>query len=97
MALFCHSCGADLDIVGIVGRRDTCPACQADLHACAACVAFEPGTVKQCREPFADPPSDKRASNACEFFQYARDRRPEQKGDERVEALRRLEELFKKK
>ncbi len=97
MALYCHACGAELDIVGAVGRRDACLACRADLHACAGCVAYAPDTVKQCREPFADPPSDKRASNACDYFQYAPDKLPESSKDTRAEALRRLEDLFKKK
>ena len=99
MALLCHACGRDLDMVGAVGRRDACLHCGVDLHACVGCVAFEPTTSKQCREPFADPPVSKTDANACEFFIYARDRAPGKgrPSAARDDALRRLEDLFKKK
>jgi hypothetical protein len=66
----CAQCGAALDIVGNqVGRRDTCPSCEAELHACRQCRHFDPGVAKQCKEPFAEVPQDKEGANFCELFQ----------------------------
>lgn len=66
----CGNCGSALDIVGNqVGRRDTCPACGAELHACIHCRHFAPNVAKQCKEPFAEVPANKDDANFCEFFQ----------------------------
>lgn len=66
----CSWCGRTLEIVGNqVGRRDTCPGCGADLHACRNCRHFDPHAAKECKEPFAEVPEDKDTSNFCDFFQ----------------------------
>ncbi|MGZ6077466.1 MAG: hypothetical protein ACXWK6_06640 [Myxococcaceae bacterium] len=66
----CGWCGSPLDVVGnAVGRRDTCPRCGHDLHACRQCRHFDPAVAKACKEPFAEVPSDKDEANFCEFFQ----------------------------
>ena len=66
----CAWCGTRLDVIGnAVGRRDTCPHCEHDLHACRQCRHFDPAVAKACKEPFAEVPSDKDGANFCEFFQ----------------------------
>jgi hypothetical protein len=66
----CAQCGQTLEVIGNqVGRRDTCPACEAELHACIQCRHFDPQVAKQCKEPFAEVPGDKEGANFCEFFQ----------------------------
>jgi predicted RNA-binding Zn-ribbon protein involved in translation (DUF1610 family) len=66
----CGNCGHRLEIVGNqVGRRDTCPSCGAELHACLNCRHYDPHVAKECKEPFAEVPSDKEGANFCEFFQ----------------------------
>lgn len=66
----CAYCQASLDIVANqVGRRDTCPACEAEIHTCRCCRHFDPQVAKACKEPFAEVPSDKDAANFCEYFQ----------------------------
>jgi hypothetical protein len=66
----CGHCGERLEIVGNqVGRRDTCPACGAELHACIHCRHYDPSVAKECKEPFAEVPADKEGANFCEFFQ----------------------------
>lgn len=65
----CHACGHDLDIVGAVGKRESCPKCAADVHVCANCISFDPTAVRgQCRDLAAEPPRDKTAANSCDFF-----------------------------
>lgn len=51
-----------------VGRRDTCPKCDSDLHACRNCQFYDPSKNNQCAEPQAQLVRDKEAANLCEFF-----------------------------
>ncbi len=69
MATSCYACGAELRLQGPVGRRATCPECDADLHACVNCRHHDPSAAHQCREPHAEHVVDKEASNACDLFQ----------------------------
>ncbi len=54
---------------GPVGRRTTCPECEADLHSCMNCRHWDETAAHECREPHADHVVEKEASNACELFQ----------------------------
>lgn len=69
MATTCYRCGATLRIDGPVGRRTTCPECDADLHCCMDCRHYDESAAHQCREPHADHFVDKESSNACDLFQ----------------------------
>lgn len=51
-----------------MSRGDLCPACNADLHACRLCEFFDAGASRGCREPVADPPTDKERANFCGYF-----------------------------
>jgi len=91
----CAFCGADVEVIGRVGRRDECPACGRDLHACMQCRHYDRSFHNQCREPQAATVGDKESSNFCEFFEFGRDEMSER---EKAEASKRhLEDLFKKK
>jgi hypothetical protein len=65
----CYGCGADLAFDGPVGRRTTCPECDADLHRCINCRHFDESAGNECREPHAERIVDKENSNACDLFQ----------------------------
>jgi hypothetical protein len=69
MATTCYRCGATVRIDGPVGRRSTCPDCDADLHACINCRHYDDSAAHQCREPHAEQILDKEASNPCDLFQ----------------------------
>jgi predicted RNA-binding Zn-ribbon protein involved in translation (DUF1610 family) len=92
----CGHCGRPLDIVGNqVGRRDTCPHCGEEVHSCRNCRHFEPSVSKQCKEPFADVPSDKDGANFCELFQIGEGGLHAKEG--RAELLSAAEALFRKR
>jgi predicted RNA-binding Zn-ribbon protein involved in translation (DUF1610 family) len=66
----CGKCGAHLDIPSAqVGRRELCPACGVELHACVHCRHFDETVAKACKEPFAEVPDDKEDANFCDFYQ----------------------------
>jgi hypothetical protein len=49
-----------------------------------------------CREPQAEPPSDKERANACELFVFKKGERRAREDDPRAQALKALDALFKK-
>jgi len=49
--------------------RDTCPACDTDLHCCRNCRFYDPGKHNECTETQAEWVRDKEASNYCDYFQ----------------------------
>jgi hypothetical protein len=69
MATTCYGCGAILSFDGPIGRRTTCPECDADLHRCINCRHYDETAGNECREPHADRIVDKLASNPCDLFQ----------------------------
>lgn len=68
--LVCWQCGASLASLSLpFSRRDTCPACGADLHVCRLCEFFAINMSKSCREPVVDEVRDKERANFCDYFQ----------------------------
>jgi hypothetical protein len=67
--LVCWKCGAELAKLSLpLMRRDECPSCRAELHACRMCVDYDPQVAKHCREPTAEEVSNKTSANFCDFF-----------------------------
>ena len=96
MAAGCGKCGRKLDIVGNqIGRRDTCPDCGAELRACIHCRHFDLTVAKQCKEPFAEVPTDKDDANFCEFFQIGEGSAGARQAHDAL--LNAAESLFKKR
>jgi len=89
----CHSCSAALRLDGPVGRRRTCPECDADLHTCLNCRHYDEASPHMCREPHAENVVEKDASNACELFQMG-DGASRRRGDQGAAARAQLAALF---
>ncbi|MFB3923775.1 MAG: hypothetical protein ACE145_18780 [Terriglobia bacterium] len=70
MAFNCWKCGEPIEYPtgSRVGRRDTCPRCDADLHSCRNCRFYDPSKNNQCSEPQAEWVRDKEAANLCDFY-----------------------------
>ena len=70
----CWKCGAALaDLLLPLARLAECPACRAELHACRMCIFYDTRVANQCREPVAEPVSDKIRANFCGYFQLRPD------------------------
>ncbi len=93
MSTSCYACGEVLHIDGPVGRRTTCPECDADLHACIDCKHYDESAPHQCREPHAEHVLDKEAANACDLYQLG-DGASRRRGNSGDEARRQLAALF---
>jgi rRNA maturation protein Nop10 len=92
----CHACKNELTVCRIVGRRDVCPRCGADLHCCLNCSFYERHASKQCREPVAELVKDKGRANFCDYYSMSEEVPGD--GTSAVNALARkkLDDLFKK-
>ncbi len=93
----CFSCNASIDLASgeRVGFRDTCPACDADLHVCRNCAHHDPGAHNQCRESSAEWVSDRERANHCDYFTLG-DRAGGAAEAEKRRARATLDDLFKK-
>ena len=62
----CSQCGN----VGTadIGYDARCPRCGTDLHACAQCASFDPGSRFECMENIPARISPKNTRNSCELF-----------------------------
>lgn len=68
--LVCWRCGGSVnDLPQPLSRTAECRACRADLHTCKMCKFFAPNVRNGCREPVAEPITDKERANFCAFFQ----------------------------
>lgn len=67
----CVNCGHTIQVVGRVGKRDTCPRCDADLHTCLNCRFYDPAAHNQCRETQAEWERFKDKNNYCDYFEPA--------------------------
>lgn len=70
MAYRCFNCATEITLStgARVGRRDTCPKCGADSHACRNCAHHDRSAYNECREPQAERVLDKERSNMCDYF-----------------------------
>jgi hypothetical protein len=67
--LNCWNCGAaQTALVAPPTRHDFCSACGEALHCCRQCTSFDRSAPGQCREPRAEPPTDRESANFCEWF-----------------------------
>ncbi len=92
----CHACQNTVDEL-MIGRRDECARCGADLHVCLNCRFYDETASRQCREPQSEPPREKNRSNFCDFFEFS-EAGPRSSGPSAAEqAKAAFEALFKKK
>jgi hypothetical protein len=90
----CFSCGKDVPFLDRVGRRDECPSCRADVHACKNCEFYDPKVYNECRETSAEVVRERDRANYCDFFEP---RKAASGGISKAELLRaQAEALFKK-
>jgi hypothetical protein len=94
----CVFCEKEVAVKEKVGRRDTCPHCNNDLHCCRQCDFYDPHAYNDCREVSAERIVDKERSNFCDYY-VPRGAEKKAKGNlnRAQEAKEALEALFKKK
>ncbi len=70
MTFSCCKCGEKIEYPSgsPVGKRDTCPKCDADLHCCRNCRYYDPGKHNQFAETQAEWVRYKEEANFCDYF-----------------------------
>jgi hypothetical protein len=67
--LVCWRCGANLAAITLpLRRREECPACRAELHACRMCQFYDRRITRQCRQEDAEEVRNKEQANFCDWF-----------------------------
>ena len=51
-----------------VGYNTRCSRCGTEMHACAQCESFDPGSRFECMQPITARITPKNAKNSCTFF-----------------------------
>jgi hypothetical protein len=64
----CSQCG-NVVSGSDIGLDSRCMRCGADLHACAQCASFDPGSRFECMQPVPARVTPKGARNGCTFFE----------------------------
>lgn len=85
-----------MEFSGTPGRRDECPKCHSDVHACRNCKFYDRAAYNECREPSADRVQVKDRANFCDFFLPA-DPSGASASDKAKDLRAAAEALFKKK
>jgi hypothetical protein len=62
----CSQCGAVVN--DEIGAESRCSRCGTDLHSCAQCESFDPGSRFECMQAITARVSPKNARNACTLY-----------------------------
>lgn len=93
---YCFRCKTPYTFQERIGRKETCPKYDADLHCCCNCRHYSPNAHNQCNETQAEWVRDKDRANYCDYFEP----RPGAAGGGATkpaqDARARFEDLFKK-
>lgn len=89
----CYKCARELREADY-GRQELCPGCRFDTKVCRNCLYYDPRMNNECREPAAEPVTDKVKSNFCEWFKPTR---PAGAGAKKEDPKAAFDNLFKKK
>ncbi len=95
----CYHCGTSLPALppgSQVGRRDTCPGCHRDLHACVQCANWDP-FARVCREPQAEEVRNREVANFCDWFRLGPRGSAQADAEARARARAAAEALFRPK
>lgn len=65
----CVRCGTELTVAQAHALTGQCAKCGSDLHACAQCLHFDPGSRFECMQAIAARVTPKDARNTCELFE----------------------------
>ena len=85
-------CGNEVPVA--LGPTSQCGRCSADLHTCAQCVSFDPGSRFECREQIPARISPKDARNECALFEPRVTSERETRSQAPASARKAFDDLF---
>ncbi len=93
--MICALCGKEVEIDKYFSRKSTCPYCSGNLHICLNCRFYSEKSHNKCLEPKAEFQRVRDKANFCDYFVYG-EAAASSPVSKKEEAMRRLDELFKK-
>lgn len=91
----CALCRKEIDIDKYFSRKSTCAKCGGDLHICLNCKFYRETSHNKCLETKAEFQRSRDRANFCDYFIF-KESASLSAGGRREDALRKLEDLFKK-
>lgn len=89
----CSQCGNPVSTEITFDSR--CPRCGTDMHACAQCASFDPGSPLECMQPITARISPKNARNSCTLFEARTTVERETTTPRSDDARKAFDDLFK--
>lgn len=89
----CAQCGNP--IVGGIGSQSRCDRCGVELHSCAQCVSFDPGSRFECMQPVPARVAPKNEKNTCPLFEPRTTVERETTAPRENSARKAFDDLFK--
>lgn len=95
----CARCGNELTVAQAYSVAGQCSKCGSDLHACAQCLHFDPGSRFECMQAVPARISPKDARNTCNLFEprttMERETRSQSSPSSPNSAKKAFDDLFK--
>jgi predicted RNA-binding Zn-ribbon protein involved in translation (DUF1610 family) len=91
----CSLCGKRVDTDKYFSRKSTCPKCGGDLYICLNCRFYSETSHNKCLETKAEFQRSRDRANFCDYFAF-KESSTAVTAKEKDDALKRLEDLFKK-
>jgi hypothetical protein len=92
----CSLCGETVEADKYFSRKSTCHSCSGDLHICLNCTFYSESKHNKCNEPKAEFQRTRDMANFCDYFVF-RETMSVSSGSKKAEAIKDLEDLFRKK
>jgi hypothetical protein len=94
--MICALCKNEVTIDKYLTRASTCPSCHGDLHICLNCRFFSERSHNKCLEPKAEFQRTRDRANFCDFFLFGASLSAASPRNEKEEARKKLDDLFRK-
>jgi ribosome-binding protein aMBF1 (putative translation factor) len=92
----CSLCGKTIPEEKYFSRKSVCVSCGGDLHVCLNCKFFSESSHNKCLEPKAEFQRRRDKANFCDFFAFRPDSVKNSGENEKEEARKKLDDLFRK-
>jgi hypothetical protein len=93
--LSCFECASVLRFEMLIGFREECFKCKADVRVCKNCEHHDPKIYNECKEPQSERVQSRDRSNRCDYFKPRTTKNNEIEKNQNLRAA--AEALFKKK
>ncbi len=91
----CALCKKEIKLDKYFSRKASCPHCRGDLHICLNCRFYSEVAHNKCLEPKAEFQRSRDKANFCDYFIFI-ESASSVSDSERADALKKLDDLFKK-